>query len=288
MTKPQTSRTMANVGRRLKALRLEARPRHTQAAVGMALGKSQDMISLFEKGGQLPTDGQLRKMLDLYGVDQATRIDLMAEIRGARESEAVWWAEYVADLPRSLVKLIEYEDSASQISIATGSLIPWPFQTLEYMRGVDEFAAHEVGVERLAVQHEVRARRQEIITRAERPASIDVLFSEAAIRPQVGGPEVMREQLARIVEIAQLPNVRLRVLPFSAGAAAATQLFLNIMDYPNPKDPGVAAIDTGTGVVFAEDPKEVRARRRMFDYLVRNALDPDDSVGLISAALKEL
>ncbi|MFJ2775722.1 helix-turn-helix domain-containing protein [Kitasatospora sp. NPDC087315] len=288
MTKPQTSRAMANVGRRLRALRLEARPRPTQAAVGKAIGKSQDMVSLFEKGGQLPTDVQLRKILDLYGVDQATRLDLMAEIREARESEAVWWAEYVAHLPRSLVKLIELEDSASQISIVTGSLIPWPFQTLEYMKGVDEFASHEVGVERLAAQHEVRVRRQEIVTRTDRPAAVDVLFSEAAIRPQVGGPEVMRDQLARIIKMAAMPNVRLRVLPFSAGAAAATQLFLNIMDFPNPKDPGVAAIDTGTGVVFAEDPKEVRARRRMFDYLVRNALDPDDSVGLISAALKEL
>ncbi|TQF02192.1 helix-turn-helix domain-containing protein [Kitasatospora acidiphila] len=288
VTKPQTSRAMANVGRRLKALRMDVRPRLTQAVVGKAIGKSQDLVSLIENGGQLPTDQQLRKMLDLYDVDQATRLDLLAEIRQARETEAVWWTEYVAHLPRNLVRLIELEDSASKFSIATGGLVPWLFQTKQYMQSLDEFGTREVGAERNAAQHAVRVRRREIVTRAHRPVVVDALFSEAAIRALVGGAQVMRGQLEQIVEMATMPNIAVRVIPFSAGAAAASQVNLTILDFPIPADPGVATMDTGTGLAIMDDSKEVRARRRLFDYLQGNALSPADSVDLISAALKEL
>ncbi|MBO1419244.1 helix-turn-helix transcriptional regulator [Streptomyces sp. FH025] len=286
--KPQTSRAMAAIGRRLKALRLEVRPRLTQAVVGKAIGKSQDLVSLIEKGGQLPTDQQLRKMLDLYDVDEATRVDLLAEIREARASEAVWWNEYLAHLPRTLVRLIELEDSASKISIATSGLIPWPFQTRRYMEDVDEFYVRESGIEKTHAQHTVRLRRQDIVLRSDRPVSVNAIFSEAAIRAQVGGPASMKEQLARLIEMADQANVTFRVIPFSAGAAAATQLNINIMDFPAPNDPGVATMDTGTGVTILEDPKEVRARRRMFDYLAGHALSPAGSVDLVSTAIKEL
>ncbi len=267
---------------------MDVRPRPTQAAVGAALGKSQDLISLMEKGGQLPTDQQLMTMLDLYGVDEVIRLDLLAEIREARASQAAWWDEYLADLPRSLVRLIELEDPASKVSIATGALIPWPFQIHAYMQDVDEFHERENGVEKTAVQHTVRRRRQDIFFRADRPAVLAALCSEAAIRAQVGGPVVMKAQLDHLVEAMQRPNITLRIIPFSAGAAAATQLNLNVLDYPTPGDPGVATMDTGTGVAILEDPKEVRSRRRRFDYLAGKALTPNDSRELIETLSKEL
>jgi hypothetical protein len=254
----------------------------------MAIGKSQDLVSLIEKGGQLPTDQQLRKMLDLYDVDEATRIDLMAEIRQARESEAVWWAEYAAHLPRNLVRLIELEDTASKISIATSGLIPYPFQTRAYMEAIDDFYYREYGVETINAQHTVRLRRQELMRRSDRPVTLSAICSEGAIRARVGGTDAMKTQLAQMIRLAEQSNVTLRILPFSAGAGAATQLNVSIMDFPNPKDPGVATMDTGTSVTILDDPKEVRTRRRLFDYLVGQALSPADSVDLISAALKEL
>ncbi|MFB7377228.1 helix-turn-helix domain-containing protein [Kitasatospora purpeofusca] len=288
VTKPAASRAMVSVGRRLRALRTEVRPRVTQGMVGDAIGKSQDLVSLMEKGGQLPTDQQLATMLDLYGVDEAIRLDLLAEIREARASQAAWWDEYLGDLPRSLVRLIELEDPASKVSIATGALIPWPFQILPYMQDVDEFHERENGVEKTAVQHTVRRRRQDIFFRAERPAALDALCSEAAIRAQVGGPAVMKAQLDHLVQAMQRPNITLRIIPFSAGAAAATQVNLNVLDYPTPGDPGVATMDTGTGVAILDDPKEVRSRRRRFDYLGGKALTPSESLELIETLSKEM
>ncbi|MFB7473217.1 helix-turn-helix domain-containing protein [Kitasatospora sp. NPDC056184] len=288
MAKPQASRAMVSVGRRLKALRTAVRPRLTQGAVGDALGKSQALVSLMEMGGQLPTDHQLMTMLDLYQVPEAIRLDLLAEIREARASQTVWWEEYLSALPRSLVRLIELEDPARKVSIATGALVPWPAQTLSYMQEVDEFHVRENGVERTATQHTVRLRRQQIFFRPDSPAELDALCSEAAVRAQVGGPVVMKSQLDHLAEFMQRPNVTLRIIPFSAGAAAATQVNLNVLDYPTPNDPGVATMDTGTGVAVHEDPKEVRARRRRFDYLASKALTPDGSLELIEKLSKEL
>ncbi|MFF7588577.1 helix-turn-helix domain-containing protein [Kitasatospora purpeofusca] len=288
MAKPQASRAMVSVGRRLKALRTEVRPRVTQAAVGLALGKSQDLVSLMENGGQLPTDHQLMVMFDLYGVDEAIRLDVLAEIRAARASQAAWWDEYLAHLPRSLVRLIELEDPANKVRISTGALIPWPGQVRPYMEAVDEFHQLENGVEKTATQHTVRLRRQDIFFRSDNPAVLDALCSEAAIRAQVGGPAVMKAQLDHLADIMQRPNITLRIVPFSAGAAAATQVNLNVLDYPTPGDPGVASMDTGTSVAILEDPKEVRARRRRFDYLAAKALTPEESLELIETVSKEL
>ncbi|MFJ1754218.1 helix-turn-helix domain-containing protein [Kitasatospora sp. NPDC088134] len=288
MAKPQASRAMVAVGRRLKALRMAKRPRLTQEMVARALNKSQDLVSLMENGGQLPTDQQLVVMFDLYDVGEALRLDLLAEIRAARASQSVWWDEYLADLPRSLVRLIELEDPVSKVRISTGSLVPWPGQVPPYMEAVDEFHEREKGVEKTSVQHAVRLRRQNIFFRPDNPAELDALCSEAAIRAQVGGPEVMKAQLDHLVEFMQRPNITLRIIPFSAGAAAATQVNLNVMDYPSPNDPGVATMDTGTGVAILEDPKEIRARRRRFDYLAHSALTPDESLELIETLSKEL
>jgi hypothetical protein len=117
---------------------------------------------------------------------------------------------------------------------------------------------------------------------------VNAVLSEAAIRIQVGGAEAMKTQLAQMIRLAGQSNITLRILPFSAGVGATTHVNINIMDFPIPKDPGVATTDTGTGVSIVDDPKEVRARRRWFEHLVAKALSPADSVDLISAALKEL
>ena len=63
----------------------------------------------------------------------------------------------------------------------------------------------------------MRATRQQRLT-SEDPLILRAVINEAALRRVVGGPDVMRDQSRRLVEIATLPNVTVQVLPFSAGA----------------------------------------------------------------------
>lgn len=62
--------------------------------------------------------------------------------------------------------------------------------------------------------------RQRIVTRDD-AVTLAVVLDEAVLHHQVGGPQVMSQQLARLAELSRLPNVEIQVLPNTAGAHAA-------------------------------------------------------------------
>jgi uncharacterized protein DUF5753 len=64
------------------------------------------------------------------------------------------------------------------------------------------------------------------------PVTLDVLCLEVALRAAVGGTEVMRDQLNRLVQGSQRNNITLRVVPFSAGAPAVFGTSFAIYDFP--------------------------------------------------------
>jgi transcriptional regulator with XRE-family HTH domain len=276
---------MQGIGRRLQDLRKAARPRITQGAVGDAIGKSQDAISLFERGGRLPSEEELRVMFQLYGVDTTTQLDVLAEIREARREVEAWWIEYKG-LPRGLLRLIEFEDTASKMAAMAG-VIPGPFQTTDYMWWIDEHFRQERGEAATRVFHEVRQKRQRALFRESRPLVVDLLLSEGAIRTQMGGPEVMAAQLDHIQEVARRPNITVRVVPFTAGTYVAMSA-ATILDFPVQHDPGIVIVDSTAVADFLEEPKAVRGWRRRFDFVASRALNPEQSDELIDAAKKEM
>ena len=50
------------------------------------------------------------------------------------------------------------------------------------------------------------------------PLNLWSIVNEAALRRQVGGPEVMRAQFRYLMEVSELPHVTFQVIPFDAGA----------------------------------------------------------------------
>lgn len=276
---------MLAAGQRLQAIRKAVRPRLTQAALGEALGKSQDAVSLMERGAQMPTDQELHVIFELCGVDTTTQLDVLAEIREAKRQAETWWTAY-RRMPRSVIRLIEFEDTASKMSAMAG-IIPGPFQTRDYMWWIDEHYRREHGEEATRTSHEVRLRRQDVLFREPRPLTVDLLLSEGAIRTQMGGPAVMAAQLDHLQEVARRPNITVRVVPFTAGTYVAMSV-ATILDFPVKNDPGIVAVDTVAGSDFLEEAKEVREWRQRFDYLAAKALSPKQSDELIETAKREM
>ena len=84
------------------------------------------------------------------------------------------------------------------------------------------------------VQQQVRVRlgRQSLLTQDD-PVDLWVVLDEAVLSRPVGGDAVMRGQLQRLVEVAELPNVTLQVLPFEVGAHAGMDGTFTILSFPN-------------------------------------------------------
>ena len=88
------------------------------------------------------------------------------------------------------------------------------------------------------------------------------MLDEAVLRREVGGPEVMASQLRRLREAAVLPQVRLQVLPFAAGAHIGVTGPFVIFSFPNTTDLDVVVLDHLTSSLYLERKEDLQAYSR--------------------------
>jgi hypothetical protein len=94
----------------------------------------------------------------------------------------------------------------------------------------------------------------------------------------------MREQLRRLAEVAELPNVTVQILPYGVGAHAAMLGPFAILAFSEDGADDVTYLEYATGSLYLEKRDDVRSYTRMYDYLRASALDPRGSLDLIKRA----
>ena len=119
------------------------------------------------------------------------------------------------------------------------------------------------------------------------PPEVRVVLDEAALRRQVGGPDVMRQQIEHLIGLSAAPGVFVQFIPFSGGAHVAMDLPFVIMGFPDPADPEIVCMGYPTGVLWIEDTAEVHNYNMFFRHLQACALPLDDSAALMISVLKE-
>src|SRR5260370_20240229 len=127
----------------------------------------------------------------------------------------------------------------------------------------------------------VRMQRQKRLTAPDAP-TLWVVLNEAVLHRQVGGPAIMRDQLAHIADVFALPNVTVQVLPYAAGAHPAMLGSFTLMQFPDPADRDVVYMEAETGALYLEKPEDVARYSLMIDYLRAQALGPAESRALIA------
>src|SRR6185437_606986 len=95
-------------------------------------------------------------------------------------------------------------------------VVPGLLQTEAYARAI---LSTRVGSTAEELDEAVAARigRQRILDR-EHPPELWVILDEMVLRRPVGGPEIMREQLAHLTQAARRPHIVIQVIPLAAGA----------------------------------------------------------------------
>src|SRR5439155_24776735 len=114
---------------------------------------------------------------------------------------------------------------------------------------------------------------------------LHAVVSEAALHTEVGSRDVLREQLAHLVKMAGLPNVRVQVLRFAAGAALANNGGFTILKFA--KDPDLGYVDTLAGPLFLEAGDDIGRLVAVFDNLKTLAMSPAESAEYIKARQRE-
>ncbi|TYK45137.1 helix-turn-helix domain-containing protein [Actinomadura decatromicini] len=267
-----------SLGRRLREAREAADIRVGAAAA--SLGWSQGKVSHIESGRNRPSERDVELLLDLYGVRRPQRDELLALAREV--DRRGWWNDYTDVLHGPYVAL---EDAAHTVLGWAPQVVPGLLQTPEYATEIMRIAhTDDEDVERRV---RARVQRQLLLTRPSSPASLHVVLSEQILHNPVGGPDVMRDQLYRLVSEAHRPNVTLQILETASGAHAGLEGMFIVLKFPAP-DPDVAYVEGVHGVVYLESPQTVADCNVRFESLHKQALDSDASAELIKAVARSM
>ncbi|MFJ6901786.1 helix-turn-helix domain-containing protein [Streptomyces hokutonensis] len=268
------------LGLELRALREAAGLKGDEAAKRLKWSNSK--VSRIELGRSPVTAPDVTKLLDLYGVrDQAQREELAKLTREAKRKG--WWQLY-SDIPYSTYIGLEAEAATS---LTYQHVVPGLFQTEEYAEAINRATISGVSDDGMEQRLEVRMQRQGILTKAE-PIEVRAVLDEAAVRRMVGGPEVMGKQLARLIELSELTNIIIQVIPFSAGAHPGTLVgpFV-ILQYVHPADPDVVYVE-GNSDPYPDREGDAQRYGLIFDNLRASALSVEQTRSLMKKLVAEL
>ena len=187
--------------------------------------------------------------------------------------------------PASFRPFAAYEAEATALYVFEHSLVPGLLQTAEYARAV---LATRPNTAEDEIDNLVAARlaRQIILARDEPPAPLLwALIDEGVLHRPVAPAEVMRDQLARLVELSRRPNVTVQVLPYSAGGHTGLLGAFTIADLGG--NPGTVNVEDITDGRVFEDPSMVSRVTLRYKSLQSEALPKGASRELIARVAEE-
>ena len=251
----------------------------TVTDVAHELGWSESKLSRVETAHSGIRTADLQRLFDFYGTAEADRKRLIALAGQARQRG--WWEAYGDALPDPYETFIGFEAEATSIFTYEAQVVPGLLQTDEYANAVTlaDGVVDNRGV--VAQRVAVRMARQAVLTR-EPPPTLWAILDEAALRRPIGGEDVMRRQLLRLVEAAERPTITIQVLPFTAGAHRALAGSFIILEFAGDSDASLVYSEGMTGGTFRSKPAELRSYLMSFEALRAAALDAVGSIEFIS------
>ncbi|HEX6074115.1 MAG TPA: helix-turn-helix transcriptional regulator [Micromonosporaceae bacterium] len=277
------------LGRRLRRLREEAGV--TIAMASRKLEWSSPKIWRIEKGEVGMRSLDVRQMCELYGAEAETTASLEALAKQTKVKD--WWRIYRDAIPHSLDLFLGLEEAADTFRWYESHLFPGIAQTERYMRAVLQ-TDHTLSADEIDTRVEVRLNRQAILRRKIDPPRYDFIVDEDTLRRPVVPSDVMAEQLDHVVKLTELPNVTLRIVPYSAGLHPGVRSgpFV-ILGFPQTtrsgfSEPDTVYIEDFTGGLYLDKPSDVERYADAFDRLRERSLDESATKDLMRQVARSL
>jgi transcriptional regulator with XRE-family HTH domain len=226
------------LGRRLRALREDAGKTREDVAATKLMSRSK--LELMEFGRTMVRPGDVYELGVLYGAPD----DVIAALRelAAATTQDGWWQEHGGNVAKAFETYLDLEVAATEINVFEPLVIYGLFQTEDYARAVERGSTPHKSETAIEGSVRVRLARQQTLLATHHPVRLRAILGEAALRLQVGGPAVMREQYDHLVALARSGVAGLRVLPFIAGSHPGGFGPFTILDFADPEDPPVVRV----------------------------------------------
>jgi transcriptional regulator with XRE-family HTH domain len=256
----------------LRTLREEAGLTRAQAA--LILDYTPTNITHIENGRNQIRKGDLDALCRAYGAS-AEKHATLEEIR-MDAKKVGWWS--TLGLPHWLEIYVGLEAEATKIRAVELELVHGLLQTEGYARTVHVMAEHMTSPDDIDRRVGARMRRQTRLT-GPNPLELEVVMSEAALRRCGWHPSC--DQLQQLLKRVQLPNVTVRLIPFSAGLHGSMQGTFSLMDFSRKLLPKVGWQENIIGGQVVDDPATMNRLEQLYEGLSSQALNPKESLELI-------
>jgi transcriptional regulator with XRE-family HTH domain len=256
------------------------------------LGCSPGKMSMIENGKQRVTVEEVAALLDFYGSDdsaaaEALRLAAVPWPRRRKRRRAL----YQEAIPQTTRRYIAVESDATEIVAYDNAVINGLLQTEDYARTLLRAGAPYAGNQEINAKLEIRLNRQHKLLREEDPVRLDVIIDEACLHRVIGGPEVMRGQLAHLLDMSERENVRLQVLPFAPKATPnQDEAFIaqsNFKILKLPQRGSLAYIEDFAGGTYPEDGLVIQEYASAYERLRIAAEDPNSSRALLAKVVTQ-
>lgn len=253
----------------------------TREAAGDAIRGSHAKISRLELGRTGFKERDIRDLLTLYGVTDDDKREPYLDM-ARKANDPGWWQSYSDLLPAWFETYVGLEQAATTIRTYEAQFIPGLLQTADYARSVIMLGNDDETERRV----DVRMRRQQILHRRSAP-TLWAVIDENALRRPVGGITVLREQIQHLIDISEKSNVRIQVLPYSAGGHPAAGGPFSILRFPEPELPDIVYTEQLTSLMYMEKRHDVELYMSVMNQLSVQSLSPADSLQFLTTVRDE-
>lgn len=253
---------------------------------GYAIRATHSKISRMELGRVSFRERDVADLLTMYGItDEKERATFLSLAREANVPG--WWHDSSDIMPSWFEAYLALEEAASIIRSYQVQFVPGLLQTPEYARAVIRLGYQSVSDSELERRVALRLNRQKLLTR-EDPPRFWIVLDEALLRRPIGGPDVMRGQIDRLIEATKLPNVTVQVIPFVAGGHPAAGGSFNILRFAEPDLPDIVYMEQLTSALYLDRREDVDGYQAVMERLCVEAEPVENTARVLSDIGKAL
>jgi transcriptional regulator with XRE-family HTH domain len=249
-------------------------------AVASALRWSPSKISRYERARTGLRPREVERLLDYYQITGPRRALLLGLAEDAAQKG--WWEEFAVSLSEDYKQFIGFEHEAASMAIWHVDVVTGLLQTEAYARHIiSSYSRVEpMPPGMIGRMVSVRLRRQQVLDRED--LKLSVVLDESVLKRRIGDESVMYEQLQRLVQDADRPNLTLQILPLSAQHMVFGESFV-VFSFRDASDAmqDVVITEQLRNSVTLEGERETYLHRIAFQALAEASLDPAQSRALI-------
>ena len=166
--------------------------------------------------------------------------------------------------------------------------VPGILQTEEYASAVLQvFYGDNSADEHVAALVDLRTRRKGLLVSQNAP-TFSFVLDESVIHRLMGSSSITSQQLRHLANVAELPNVKIQVVPFTAGVHPGMKEPFELIQFDDTPDENIVFLEGPRSDIISDDLKETKNYLTAFKRITEIALEPSDSVSRIRQAASEM